>query len=287
MNQTNNPYANLALLTDLDGTLLMPDKTVSPEDGAAIAEFREQGGLFSVATGRGLQATQQYLELFQPDFASVMYNGALIWDSAAKQPAPCGTAYLPKGIRALLDELAAAFPHVGAEVLNADGVFVFQDGEYERQHLEITNVPFVMKTLDEVDPEQCFKALFAGAPEEISEMLEYVKQERFASVNFTRSHECFLEILPPDTNKGTALEKIRRTLPDGMKICATGDFDNDAAMLLTADYCGCPADSQPAVLDAVRQSSGYISEKTCADGFFAEWIAHFANTADHKENLYE
>ena len=61
MNQTNNPYANLALLTDLDGTLLMPDKTVSPEDGAAIAEFREQGGLFSVATGRGLQATQQYL----------------------------------------------------------------------------------------------------------------------------------------------------------------------------------------------------------------------------------
>lgn len=287
MNQTNNPYANLALLTDLDGTLLMPDKTVSPEDGAAIAEFREQGGLFSVATGRGLQATQQYLELFQPDFASVMYNGALIWDSASKQPAPCGTAYLPKGIRALLDELAAAFPHVGAEVLNADGVFVFQDGEYERQHLEITNIPFVMKTLDEVDPEQCFKALFAGAPEEISEMLEYVKQERFASVNFTRSHRWFLEMLPHNTNKGTALQKIRKLLPPGTIIGATGDFDNDIAMLLAADFCGCPADSQPAVIEAVRSKGGFVSEKTCADGFFADWIAHFANTADHKENLYE
>jgi hypothetical protein len=35
----NKPYAGLALLTDLDGTLLMPDKTVSAEDAAAIADF--------------------------------------------------------------------------------------------------------------------------------------------------------------------------------------------------------------------------------------------------------
>lgn len=272
MNQRNKPYANLALLTDLDGTLLMPDKTVSEQDAAAIADFREKGGIFSIATGRGIQATREFLTLLKPDFASVTYNGALLWNSAADKPLDCGASYLPKGIRALLEELAAAFPHVGAEVLNASGVYVFQDGEYERQHLEITHIPFVMKTLDEVDPEQCFKALFAGAPEEISEMLEYVKQERFAAVNFTRSHRWFLEMLPHNTNKGTALEKIRPTLPAGTIIGATGDFDNDIAMLLAADRCGCPADAQPAVIAAVRSRGGFVSEKTCADGFFADWI---------------
>ena len=278
MKQTDKPYAGLALLTDLDGTLLMPDKTLSPADAAAIADFREKGGIFSIATGRGLQATREFLTLLKPDFASVMYNGALLWDSVADQPLLHCAAFLPKGIRALLEELAAAFPHVGAEVLNAEGVFVFQDGEYERQHLEITHIPFIMKTLDEVDPEQCFKALFAGAPEDISEMLQYVKQERFSGVNFTRSHRWFLEMLPCNTNKGTALQKLRPTLPAGTVIGAAGDFDNDIAMLLAADCCGCPADSQPAVIEAVRSRGGFVSGKTCANGFFAEWIRYFTKT---------
>ncbi|MBR4200849.1 MAG: HAD-IIB family hydrolase [Oscillospiraceae bacterium] len=269
----NLPYAGLALLTDLDGTLLLPDKTVSPEDAAAIADFRAKGGLFSIATGRGIQATQEYLDLFQPDFPAVMYNGALLYDCKTQQTA--ASSYLPAGVQPLLEELAAAFPEVGAEVLRQDGVFVFQDGEYERQHLEITHIPFVMKTLDEAQPERCFKALFAGAPEDISRMLEYVKQERFSLVNFTRSHRWFLEILPHHTNKGTALERLRPLLPAGTVIGATGDFDNDTAMLLAADVCGCPADSQSAVLEAVRAKGGFVSQRTCENGFFAEWIRSF------------
>lgn len=273
----NLPYAGLALLTDLDGTLLLPDKTVSPEDAAAIADFRAKGGLFSIATGRGIQATQEYLDLFQPDFPAVMYNGALLYDCKTQQAA--ASSYLPEGVQPLLEELAAAFPEVGAEVLRQDGVFVFQDGEYERQHLEITHIPFIMKTLNEAQPERCFKALFAGAPEDISRMLEYVKQERFSLVNFTRSHRWFLEILPHNTNKGTALERLRPLLPAGTVIGATGDFDNDTAMLLAADECGCPADSQPSVLAAVREKGGLISQKTCENGFFADWIREFCRRA--------
>lgn len=267
------PYTGLALLTDLDGTLLMPDKTLSPTDAAAIADFRTQGGCFSMATGRGIQATQPYIDLLHPDFPAVMYNGAMIYDTQAKQIA--AASYLPKEARALLEELAAAFPNVGAEVLRPDGVFVFQDGEYERQHLEITHIPFIMKTLDEVPPETCFKALFAGAPEEISRMIDYVQQERFAAVSFTRSHRWFLEILPHTTNKGTALQAIRAMLPAGTVIGAAGDFDNDIAMLLAADCCGCPADAQPAVIEAVRSRGGFVSEQTCENGFFADWIAYF------------
>ena len=143
-------YAGLALLTDLDGTLLRPDKTVAPEDAAAIADFRAKGGLFSFATGRGQQASQAYLELFQPDFPVVMYNGALLIDPKTGESA--GAEYLPADARALLEELAAAFPDVGAEVLHPEGVFVFQDSEIERKHLSLTNVPFVMRTLDEANP---------------------------------------------------------------------------------------------------------------------------------------
>ena len=274
MNHSEKPYAGLALLTDLDGTLLTPEKTLSPEDAAAIAAFRQKGGLFSIATGRGTQATQEFLDLLKPDFPAVMYNGALLYDPAAQQN--IGAAHLPAGTKEILLELMREFPDIGAEVLAPEGVFVLQDNPYERRHLEITHIPFVMKTLDEIPPEQCYKSLFAGAPERISEMLEFVKQERFRLVNFTRSHQRFLEILPHDTSKGTALTKLRRFLPEGTVIGAAGDFDNDIAMLLAADYCGCPANSQQSVLDAVREKDGFRSEKTCENGFFADWIAAFA-----------
>lgn len=267
------PYAGLALLTDLDGTLLMPDKTLSPVDAAAIADFRAKGGLFSIATGRGVQATRQYLELFRPDFPAVMYNGALIFDAAADKTVYA--ARLPEGVGALLQELMTAFPGVGAEVLDENGVYVIQDGEVEREHLRITHVPLDFRTLGaEIDPERCLKSLFAGPEDEVTKMLEYVKAPRFSAVNFTRSHRWFLEILPHDTSKGTALTKLRGMLPAGTVIAAAGDFDNDIAMLEAADFCGCPADSQPNVLKAVG-TRGHISAKTCATGFFADLIAAF------------
>lgn len=267
------PYAGLALLTDLDGTLLMPDKTLSPADAAAIAGFRAKGGLFSVATGRGMQATKAYLELLQPDFPAVMYNGALLYDAQKQETA--ASSHLPKEAGDLLRELMQAFPAVGAEVLDDTGVYVIQDGAIEREHLAITNIPVVLRDFDTVNPESCMKALFAGEPEEIARMLEYVKAPRFAAVDMTRSHRWFLEILPRHTNKGTALKTLRGMLPAGTVFGASGDFDNDIAMLLEADVCACPADAQPAVKDAVRQRGGFISEKTCENGFFADWISYF------------
>lgn len=267
------PYAHLALITDLDGTLLLPDKTLAPADAAAIADFRAKGGRFSIATGRGVEATQAYLDLLQPDFPAVLYNGAVLYDPAKSKKV--FSSFLPEGVSALLQELMNRFPEVGAELLDADGVHVIQDGEFERRHLEITNVPFRMMPFSEIDPARCMKALFAGAPEYVEQMLDFVRTQNCCSVNVTRSHAWFLEILPPDTNKGTAVHRLRGFLPEGTVIGTSGDFDNDTAMLLEAEGCGCPADAQESVKAAVRSCGGFVSAHTCADGFFADWIAEF------------
>ncbi len=267
------PYAGLALLTDLDGTLLTPEKTLLPEDAAAIADFRAKGGLFSIATGRGMQATEEFLRLFEPDFPAVMYNGALLYDNRKQETA--FASRLPAGVGDLLRELMQAFPELGAEVLREDGVFVIQDSPVERRHLEITHVPVVLKPLDEIRPESCLKALFAGEEPEIARLQEYVRDPRFSIVSFTRSHRLFLELLPHDTNKGTALRRLRGMLPAGTVIGATGDFENDIAMLCEADFCGCPADSHASVLQTAAEQNGFLSEKTCQNGFFSEWISEF------------
>ena len=115
MNNTK-PYANLALMTDLDGTLLMPDKTLSPADAAAIADFRAKGGHFGIATGRGIQATQPLIDMLQPDLPAVLYNGGVLYDPVQKKNV--FAEYLPEGITPLLADLMARFPEVGAELLD-------------------------------------------------------------------------------------------------------------------------------------------------------------------------
>ncbi|MCQ2417422.1 MAG: Cof-type HAD-IIB family hydrolase [Oscillospiraceae bacterium] len=271
----NKPYANLALLTDLDGTLLTPEKTISPQDAAAIADFRAKGGKLSFATGRGYQASEEIIALIKPDFPVVLYNGPITFDTAAGE---CTfKKNLPVGVGDYIRELMSAFPSVGAEVLDLSGVYVIQDGAYERRHLEITHIPIVFRNLSDMEPHTMLKALFAGAPEDISRMQEYIAGADFHGVSFTRSHTCFLEILPENTNKGTALEALRKQLPLGTVFGASGDFDNDIAMLKSADWCGCPKDAQPEVVQVIQEKGGFLSEKTSADGFFADWIFHFTS----------
>lgn len=273
MHFSEKPYAGLAIITDLDGTLLTPTKIIAPEDMAAIADFRAKGGILSVATGRGVQAALPFLDQLQPDFPAVLYNGAMIYDHRTAKIAYA--VQLPDGIREILSELISAFPQIGAEVLSEEGVFVLQLNEYERRHLEITHIPIVMKTIEEARPERCIKALFAGAEEDISRLFAYTADARFSGVAFTRSDPTFLEILPLHTSKGTALSTLRQSLPDGLLIAAAGDFDNDLEMLQTADFAACPANSQPPVLETVNTRTGFISQKTCKDGFFADFIAAF------------
>ena len=266
-------YVGLELLTDLDGTLLTPEKRLHPTDAAAIATFRAEGGRFSIATGRGVEATKPYFDLLQPDFPAVLYNGGVLYDTKAQRI--CAVTYLPACSDRILRTLMAEFPQVGAEVLNAEGVFVIQDGEYERRHLEITGIPVVLRSLDELPPTQCYKALFAGAPEQIDRMMIRVQAADCTGVSYTRSHDWFLEILPPNVSKGSALTQLRTMLPAGTIIGASGDFDNDIAMLQAADYAGCPWNAQPHVRAVIAAVGGYHAPKTCAEGFFADWVHRF------------
>ncbi len=267
------PYEGLALITDLDGTLLLPDKTLAPEDAAAIADFREKGGLFGIATGRGVQAAQEYIDLLQPDFPAIVYNGVMLYDGKTAQVRKCSR--LPQSTNALLAELMEKFPETGVELLNEHGVYVVQDSEYERWHLKITHITPTICKLEECPAEKCCKSLCAAAPEVVERMIAYVAAKDDREVTYMKSDPQFLEFLPKGVSKGSALDALRAYLPQGTVIGASGDFDNDMVMLAHADYAGCPADAQECVKDVIASVNGYCSAKTCENGFFADFAAAF------------
>ena len=50
-------FDNTVLISDLDGTLLTKECSISQKDLDAISYFRNEGGLFTVATGRTVNRT--------------------------------------------------------------------------------------------------------------------------------------------------------------------------------------------------------------------------------------
>ena len=75
-----NKFEGYVIYSDLDGTLLNNKKEVSDENKKAINYFIENGGKFSIATGRAFEATEKYIEGVRIDIPAIVYNGGMIYD---------------------------------------------------------------------------------------------------------------------------------------------------------------------------------------------------------------
>lgn len=66
------------IATDMDGTLLQPDDTISTATLKAIEKAREKGVVFTLSTGRPVQGVKKYIDLLGLDCPVITYNGAVV-----------------------------------------------------------------------------------------------------------------------------------------------------------------------------------------------------------------
>ena len=62
-------FDGILICTDLDGTLLRKDKSVSDENKKAIEYFKREGGYFTIVTGRMPYYVTNILEMVKPNIA--------------------------------------------------------------------------------------------------------------------------------------------------------------------------------------------------------------------------
>jgi len=67
------------IVTDLDGTLLKNDKSISPRTETVINQLRHRNILFVVATARPIRAVKTFLPWVTYD-AAIFHNGAIVMD---------------------------------------------------------------------------------------------------------------------------------------------------------------------------------------------------------------
>ncbi len=259
---------HLLIVSDLDGTLLPPDKIPLERDLAAIRRFEAAGGRFAIATGRTIQAAIRYQEMLGLTNPMIVYNGAAIYDSVHDKV--LFSECLPPNAIDMTREIMAAFPQVGVEVLRANTAYVVRNNEWEKHHIALCGVEPVYCELHEIPQDGWLKVLFAMSPEEIPTFIAGIQKRNDPDVDYIQSADIFYEMLPKHVTKGSALAPYRKL--EGMEdiqIVAVGDYDNDLELLRQADFSAAPANA----VEAVRRTASMVLSRTCEEGAMEELIS--------------
>ena len=256
----------ICIITDLDGTLLPKSKKPLKQDLLAIRKFEESGGIFTIATGRTVQASEIYINLLDLKSPVIVFNGACIYDNMKKNM--LFMHGLPDSAKAMTEEILTENPHVGIEVLCAENTWVVNNTDYEQEHIKICGVRPKYGAVSEVT-DDWIKVLFSMSPNDMPDFMNYIANKNYQDVSFIRSELKFYEMLPKGVSKGSALTAYRN-LPNmqDFKFIAVGDFDNDIAMLKSADFAVCPANAT----DSVKAVADIILTRTCEQGAMEELI---------------
>jgi hypothetical protein len=227
-------FNNILLITDADGTLLNNDREIIEKDKTAIREFTDNGGLFTIATGRGVSLARVITDELKLKIPAVIFNGAAVYDF--NKDVFLWKKLLPDDAYDYMKLLMEKFPTLGIEILRDDEVNVVRTNETEEWHIAMGCKNPLRRSFDDVPRDGWIKTLLVGEPDEIDTAIEFANKQGFKNIHMVRSAPIFYEILPDNVNKGTGFKKLLELMGLNDKyIVAAGDFMNDIEMIEMAD----------------------------------------------------
>ena len=240
--------SDILLVTDCDGTLLREDKSVSDADLAAIAEWKAQGGKFTIATGRSLPTAAFLLDLLPLDLPVILYNGAMLYDPIQRRP--LWTAEIPPAAHAAVEKAMERFStEMGVEVLTPEGLYAVRVTPMIEEHLGgLVQVPYRRADLEKVRSMRWLKVMFALPEEKMDALRTFLESLDAPGVRFVRSEKFYFEMLPAMASKGAALSALCARCGISLsRTVAIGDCDNDLEMLEVAGAGYAVANAYPSV----------------------------------------
>lgn len=243
-------FDGILICTDLDGTLLRNDKSVSDENKKAIEYFKSEGGIFTFVTGRMPFFVFDIYENVMPNAPFGCINGGGVYDYSNREYVWQST--MPGEVFELVRLIDEKFPNVGIQVNTFSRAHFCKENRTMERFRELTGAPNYVCRYSEVgDP--IAKVLFGSESEsEIQEIAKTLKEHPKAyKFDFIRSEKSLYEILPKGIGKGTSLSKLEQHLGiDINKTIAIGDYDNDISMFEVAKLGIAVSNACPAAKEA-------------------------------------
>lgn len=257
-------FDGVLLVSDFDDTLYGSDLTVSGENVEAVRYFIEQGGRFTVATGRARPAFAPCWELCPINAPVILSNGSALYDFQREEMV-CET-FLPERILGDLMELTFVVPEVGLEAYCGEKVYLHNPNVITRSHLERVGVPGEEKAIRDF-PGPLSKVLLEHDRHEVLERVQtYILEHWGEHYEAIFSNQVLLELTAKGSSKGgMVLELARRLGVAREHLYCVGDNENDIPMLAVSAIPFAPSNSAPAVKEWGARLVGSCDESCIAE----------------------
>lgn len=243
-------FEEILITTDLDGTLLRNDTSISRENLEAIEYFKENGGFFTIVTGRPPVIVGKIYETVRPNAPIGCYNGGGIYDM--KKGEYLWKLELPRKALTLVEYIDEVMPDMSIQLCGFENCYFCKMNESMEKHLVLGGFPDIRCHYTEVK-DTLAKVLFADVSEDkLLKTADLLNNHPIASeFDFIRSDPEYYEVLPKGVSKGNLVLKLAELLGvDEKKTIAVGDNDNDASMLSMAGIGFAVANASPAAKNA-------------------------------------
>ena len=238
--------------TDLDGTLLRSDKTVSPRTAAAMQRAQDAGIEVVWATARAQHSVYLFAEQASFRGIAVCANGAVVLDLAEgvriKQTCPISLEVALAAISQVREMIpGSVFALVGPTGFIAERGYA-EMSVFGDHHRHPHKMPVVdrLESLDDAIVKIC-----ARHPEmPVAELFALVTSLAPDQIEMTYSLAPYVEMAAAGITKASALEVLATERGiDASEVAAIGDAMNDFAMLTWAGTAVAPANAIPDITE--------------------------------------
>lgn len=269
-------FSDILLTVDYDRTLTAPDSTIPERNLEAIRYFIDNGGTFTVNTGRSLPMTRVFRDRVPVNAPLLLYNGSAAYDLTAGKLTFCHEIQMD--LWETVRKCQALFPDLTVEVQGIDAHYRFTENPgwdrfSERQQCAHAFAKpgddlgaFLKFTLYGAFHGDTVASFFQGTPEErqrMDEAEQTLRREFGNCCEVFRAADRIIDIHAKGVSKARSARQLQAQLGRRLLVCA-GDAENDLPMMRDADYAYAPADGIIA--------AQFETVCNCADGAVADVI---------------
>lgn len=262
------------LACDIDGTLLI-NGYINPRNVEKIRFFMNEGGLFSLATGRTVGAVGAVLRTLESVSPSVVANGCIIYDFESQKI--LSEKCIDKADYRIAETVFNSLPEVGIEIHSGSDVLVLRQTAETDDHQRYEELSSRKVCFSEACLYNWNKVVYL-----FSEEKSLLKAKEIISACKTHSDfvdtsatlygrkRSYYEQTPLGINKASGLLElcsIKKVKKGGF--FAIGDYYNDLEMIKKADISAVPSESP----DDIKSYADFIAG-TCKDGAVADFIEY-------------
>lgn len=270
------------LVTDLDGTFIMPEpidgKIISKENTEALHRFIEQGGRFATASGRHHDFSYQLMDELGSKFDAIGINSATIIkdDCLIEHNHPARHI-----VRLVVEELTKPEYKDQLEVIAVDleqnYIFGSKDSwvkerfmsRAENNEVKLPDITLLEWLNNPKKPDVTSLHVNVKDPYRLHDWIAYLRNKFDRYFDIYASGSINIEFMRPGINKGHGVRSIMEMYGlDEHEVAVCGDNQNDISMFFAVKHSYCMSSATPQVkkyatkvVDSVAEALEDIMQK--------------------------